>query len=199
MRGRELARIRPAWRTAARCAMGGFAVPKGPAPPGPEGEGGCFSLRRVDYDDRELSALGSLLPTLRCPARRSLGARLLADRCTNEAFAVSSTGRARLHSQLGWGTMSAFLLCAGTVRQKEEKRTEKKFRRTGLLERHSLSGLRVAATYAASLVLTRVARRSRQRRFGSLTVFIPASQSWMQKARRLGEVRRYRSRLGASG
>ncbi len=32
-----------------------------------------------------------------------------------------------LFPQRGWGTMSAFLLCAGTVRLKEEKRTEKKF------------------------------------------------------------------------
>ncbi len=49
--------------------------------------------------------------------------------------------------------MSAFLLCAGTVRLKEEKRTEKKFRRTGFPLRHSPGGLGVAASSPLSLCL----------------------------------------------
>ncbi len=95
--------------------------------------------------------------------------------------------------------MSAFLLCAGTVRQKEEKRTEKKFRRTGLLERHSPGGLGVSATYTAALVLTKKDRGFRQRRLRDPAVFIRGSQSRMQKARRLGKARRCRLKLCSCG
>ncbi len=84
-------------------------------------------------------------------------------------------------SQLCWGTVSAFLLCAGTVRQKEEKRTEKKFRRTGLLLRRTLSGLRVAATYTTALAVADagVARMCLRRRLRDPAVFIPVSQRRM--------------------
>ncbi len=79
---------------------------------------------------------------------------------------LATRGHPSRFFQRGWGTMSAFLLCAGTVRLKEEKRTEKKFRRTGLLQRRILRGYGAAATYTAAFAVAdaEVARRSRRRR-----------------------------------
>ncbi len=103
--------------------------------------------------------------------------------------------------QLGWGTLSAFLLCAGTVRQKEEKRTEKKFRRTGLLLRRTPGGYGVAATCAAILAVADAgeARVYPRRRLRDPAVFIRGSQRWMQRLAGVGAARRCRSGLGASG
>ncbi len=87
------------------------------------------------------------------PGRPDCLRRLVRLRPAKANFFSLTRGWLSNFSQLCWGTLSAFLLFSVPAWLKEEKRTEKKFKRTGLLERHSPSGLGVAATCAVALVL----------------------------------------------
>ncbi len=96
--------------------------------------------------------------------------------------------------------MSAFLLFADGAAERR-KADRKEVQRAGLFQRRILRGYGVAATCAAALAVANagIARRSRRRRLRDPTVFIPGSQSRMQKARWSVRACRYRMRLGSYG